>query len=104
MESPSWNPTADPHQADRERRCGRWSQRMVFVTMLLAVGAMASQGSLRSALGVVVVGAVIAMPFIRLFWLLAIWLHQRDRAFVWSGIALLIVIVVGVVAAALRGR
>jgi hypothetical protein len=36
--------------------------------------------------------------------LLAIWVQQRDRRFVWFGTALLTMIVAGIAAAALGGR
>lgn len=77
---------------------------MVLLVLALTAGAITVQGSLGTVLGGVVVAAVIVMPCVRIVWLLAIWVHQRDRRFIWFGIALLTMIVAGIVAAALRGR
>jgi len=99
-----WQPAADPEQFARDRRFGRWSQRVVVIVFALTVGALVSRGAWRSVLGVTVVTTVILMPFLRVLWLLAIWVRQRDRRFVWCGIALLTMIVAGITVAALRGR
>lgn len=104
MSAHHWQPAVDPDQSARDRRFGRWSQRVVVIVLVLAVGALVTEGSWRSGLGVTVVTAVILLPFLRVMWLLAIWVRQRDRRFIWCGIALLTMIVAGIAVAALRGR
>jgi hypothetical protein len=51
----------------------------------------------------VAIAAVVSLPLLRVLWLVAVWRRQGDRRFVIAGVALLVLVALGVVAAALRG-
>lgn len=101
--SPAWQPRVDPLQQQREATFARWSRRAVVVVGLLALAGALVPGDLGRTLAAGAITAVVALPLLRVLWLVAVWHRQHDRRFVIAGLALLGLVVVGVVAAALRG-
>jgi Na+/proline symporter len=100
---PAWRPDADPRQHQRETVFAQWSRRAVVLVGVLALaGALVPGGAGRTLAGLAI-AVVVALPLLRVLWLVALWRHQRDRRFVAAGLALLGLVALGVVAAALRG-
>jgi Na+/proline symporter len=92
----------DVGQADREAVLGRIVGKVVLVAAVLgAVGILLGDGS-GDAIAGIAVGAVIALPLLRVVWLVATWKRQRDGRFVVLGVVLLTLVVVGFVLALLR--
>lgn len=100
---PAWHPTADPAQAERERVFGRRSRQAVLLVGVLALCGALIPGDAGRMLAGTAIAVVVAIPLVRVVWLIMLWRAQRDRRFVWSGLALLGVVILGVIAAALRG-
>jgi hypothetical protein len=81
---------------------GRIVGVIVLVAAVLgAVGVLLGDG-VGDAIAGVAVGAVIALPLLRVLWLVATWQRQRDRRFVVLGVVLLALVAVGFVLALLR--
>lgn len=84
---------------------GRWqAPGLSWVTRLLlalGVGSAILPGASGRALAVAAVSVVIAVPLLRVAWLVLRWWQERDRRFLLAGVALLCVVAAGAVLAAL---
>lgn len=101
--TPPWQPRVDSTQYERETAFAtRWLWVVAVVGVLALAGALVPDRPGR-VLASVAVAVVIAMPLVRVVWLIVQWSRQRDRRFVVAGLVLLGVVAAGVVAAALRG-
>lgn len=84
---------------------GRWqAPALTWVTRaVIALGLLSAvlRGSARTAVATVAVTVVVAVPIIRVMWLVHRWRQEHDRRFVGVGLALLGVIAVGAALAAL---
>ena len=82
---------------------GRWQvPALTFVTwamLIMAILAMAFPRPLRPVLETAVVAAAIAVPILRVCWLVHRWVQERDHRFVALGLLLLAVIAAGAVIA-----
>lgn len=75
-----------------------WLTRVVLVLSLC--GGLIG-GPFGRALAVAAVGAIMVTPLIRVAWLILRWSQERDRRFVLTGAALLMVVAIGGTLAAL---
>lgn len=92
----------DPGQADREAAIGRIIGQVVLAAAIVGgIGILLGDG-LGDALAGIAVGVVIALPLLRVVWLVATWKRQRDRRFVSLGLVLLALVALGFVLALLR--
>ncbi|WP_420452349.1 hypothetical protein [Ilumatobacter sp.] len=87
---------------------GRWQiPALTWVTRALLATALAgllAPGRLGVAVQTAAVGAVVAVPLLRVAWLAHRWRQERDRWFVVFALTLLAVVAVGAVAAGLGAR
>ncbi len=78
---------------------GRWQRpALTWTTRVVLVVAAASiviPDPLRTGLAIAVVAAVVAVPLLRVAWLVFRWHQEHDRRFVAIGATLLTVIAVG---------
>lgn len=92
----------DPGQAAREAVIGRIVGKVVLVAALVGgIGILLGDG-LGDVLAGIAVGVVIALPLLRVVWLVATWKRQRDMRFVRLGTVLLALVALGFVLALLR--
>ncbi len=83
----------DPTQAAAEERVGSLvSRALVVVAILALVGVVVPGASWVAGIGV---GLVTAIPVLRVIWLIGRWVRIRDMRYVWAGVVLLALIVVG---------
>lgn len=84
---------------------GRWQMpALTWVTRVALVAGVASvllPGAAGPAVATVVVAAIVAVPPLRVAWLVYRWVQERDRRFALTGIALLAVVGVGALVSAL---
>lgn len=84
---------------------GRWQRPMLaWATRVLLVASLVTTVApreIRAALAVAVVAAVVAVPLLRVGWLVFRWNQEHDRRFVAAGSALLLVVGIGGLLAAL---
>jgi Na+/proline symporter len=99
-----WQPTVDPRQRLYERWFTTWNRRLVIALALVAIMGLTLGDPWGRTLSVIAIAGVIAAPLLRVVALTVLWVRQRDWRFVLMAVALLIVVVLGVVAAALRSR
>ena len=82
---------------------GRWQApvltRVTQVMFVLAVVGMLVPAAIGSVLAVAVVVAVIAIPLLRVCWLVFRWWQERDTRFAVIGLALLAVVAFGAIMA-----
>ncbi len=96
-------PLVDQDEAAADDRLGRL-MLIGTLTVLVAAGvAIAAPASVADGPGAVAVGAVIALPLIRVLLLVRRWIAGRDLRFALAGGGLLAVIAIGT-AIALLGR
>ena len=83
---------------------GRWqAPGLTLLTRLVLVAALLGAflpGGAGMALATAAVSAVIAAPLLRVAWLVHRWAQERDRRFVLTGVALLVVVAAGAALAA----
>ena len=92
----------DPGQAGREAAVGRIFGKVVLVAAVVGgLGVLLGDG-FGDALAGIAVGVVIALPLLRVVWLVATWKRQRDTRFVALGLVLLALVALGFVLALLR--
>lgn len=92
----------DPGQAGREAAVGRLVGKVVLLAAFLGgVGVVLGDG-LGDLLAGIAVGVVVALPLLRVMWLVATWRRQRDSRFVVLGLVLLGLVAVGFVVALLH--
>lgn len=92
----------DPGQVDRDAALGRIVGRIVLLAAVIgAVGVVLGDG-LGDAIAATAVGVVIALPLLRVVWLVATWKRQRDMRFVALGLVLLALVGIGFVLALVR--
>lgn len=75
-----------------------WATRVLLVASLVTTVA---PREIRAALAVAVVAAVVAVPLLRVGWLVFRWNQEHDRRFVAAGSVLLLVVGIGGLLAAL---
>ena len=73
-----------------------WATRVIFVSALIGLIGPATVGT---TVRIVVVSAAIAVPLLRVGWLIHRWRQERDWRFVALGLTLLAVIAAGAVLA-----
>ena len=82
---------------------GRWQApvltRVTQVMFVLAVVGMLVPAAIGSVLAVAVVGTAIAIPLLRVCWLVFRWWQERDTRFAVIGLALLAVVAFGAIMA-----
>jgi hypothetical protein len=82
---------------------GRWQApvltRVTQVMFVLAVVGMLVPAAIGSVLAVAVVGTAIAIPLLRVCWLVFRWCQERDTWFAVIGLALLAVVAFGAIMA-----
>ncbi len=95
--------TADPTSRVRGRRQGPALRIVTIVAGSMAwIGSMSEAQPFATA-GLVAIGLVTVVPFLRVGWLIFRWIQERDWRFVWTAVALLTVVgVAGLIA--LLGR
>jgi Na+/proline symporter len=98
-----WRPVIDERQQAFEGWFSTWNRRLVLCLGAVALMGVVLPGSWGTALSVAAVAAVIAAPVVRVLALTLLWRRQRDWRFVIAGASLVMMMLVGVVAAALRG-
>ena len=92
----------DPGQAEREAVIGRIIGRIVLAAAVIGgLGILLGDG-FGDVLAGVAVGAIVALPLLRVVWLIATWKRQRDTRFVVLGSLLLALVALGFVLALLR--
>jgi hypothetical protein len=102
MSDASDAPRIDPSQADREAVLGRIVRKVVLVAAVLgSVGILLGDG-VGDVFAGVALAVIIALPLLRVVWLVATWMRQRDLPFVALGTALLGLVALGFVLALLR--
>jgi hypothetical protein len=84
---------------------GRWQvPYLTWITRVLIVVALVgtfAPGDLGSAIQVAAVAVAVAVPLLRVVWLIHRWRQERDWIFVVTGTALLFVVATGALAALL---
>lgn len=84
---------------------GRWQgPALTWLTRLVLLGALLGAlvpGGVGIGLATAAVAAVVAVPLVRVAWLVFRWVQEGDHRFVAAGLGLLLVIAVGAVLAAL---
>lgn len=99
---PTLRPRVDHRQASREAVVGALLGKVVVAAALLGfVGVLLGDG-FGDALAAIAVAMVVALPILRVTWLIAVWKKQRDTRFVLLGCGLIVLIMLGVVVALLR--
>jgi ABC-type antimicrobial peptide transport system permease subunit len=95
-------PRVDQLQASREATVGALLGKVVAAAAILGfVGALLGDG-VGDVLAAIAVAMVVALPILRVTWLIAVWKKQRDTRFVLLGCGLIVLIVIGVIVALLR--
>jgi hypothetical protein len=88
-----------PKQEADDRRLSSALRSATVACLVLAVLGAALPGRWGRAVAGVAVGAVIAVPLLRVVWLVARWSREGDRRFVVAGCALLGLVALGFVLA-----
>lgn len=85
----------DPTQASAEEQAGRYISIALVVAGAFALLGIVTENSVATALSVVAVGIVTAIPILRVAWLVKRWAGQRDTKFAWVAVLLLVLIAIG---------
>ncbi|MCU0267553.1 MAG: hypothetical protein MUF83_02790 [Acidimicrobiales bacterium] len=93
-------PGGRPHnpRIGRQRYLVRFLQLLLVVTFGLAVASLVAPTEEARTLGLALAALLIAVPLVRVAWLVVRWTGRRDWRFVGAGIGLLAVIGIGVAA------
>jgi hypothetical protein len=85
----------DPTQAPAEERIGRLISRTLVVAGALALGGVIVAGEWATALATTAIAVVIAIPIVRVGWLMKRWIGQQDTAYAWAAAILLGLVAIG---------
>lgn len=92
----------DPGQADREAAIGRIVGKVVLAATAVGLLGVVLGDGFGDVLAGIAVGVVIALPLLRVVWLVVTWRRQRDTRFVMLGLVLLALVGLGFVLALVR--
>lgn len=93
------DPRVDPTQATAEERLGELIRTVLIGVAVLALVGVILPVNLGEPVELLAVALVVAIPFMRVIWLVTRWWKQRDFRFVRWALLLLVLVAVGPVLA-----
>lgn len=85
----------DPTQAAAEERAGLVVWRTLLVAAALALVGVLLPSESGEPLEIAAIAIVIAIPLVRVAWLIKRWSALRDMKYVWWAVLLLVLVVIG---------